>query len=195
MITSGGTLPSGFNGRLTNGLDDATPAWSFGNTDQITNPNGKALYVAFARGTTSVQSSPHDIDYLSVIKSVNQGLPSTPESNQAGASFQATDTDVYAINCGGPAVTQTAPLPNFAADEFFKGLPATPTLSGAPVQVTGAPAVNTANVIPPVPPAGVYQAFRQASLNSQGFEYVLPNLNTTGQYNLLLHFVEINTSP
>ncbi|HLY92654.1 MAG TPA: malectin domain-containing carbohydrate-binding protein, partial [Candidatus Angelobacter sp.] len=88
-----------------------------------------------------------------------------------------SNTPVYQINSGGPAVTP------FAADAFFSG--------GQTDTVTTA--ISTSGVTNPAPMA-VYQSERwggDSASNPAPFSYTFPNLTAGASYTVRLHFAEI----
>jgi beta-galactosidase len=115
--------------------------------------------------------------YYYVVEAVD-GDGSSPASVQASATTQASgpvQTEIVAINSGGPAVSNTnGGDASFAADEYFGG--GGTSASNHVISTTGV--TNAA-------PAAVYQSERNGAFN-----YTIPGLAPNAQYTVLLHFAE-----
>jgi beta-galactosidase len=103
---------------------------------------------------------------------------SSPASAQASATTQSTgtaQTEIVAINSGGPAVSNSSGGDtSFAADEYYSG-----GGTSANNNVVAATGVTDAA------PEAVYQSERNGT-----FTYTIPGLAPGAQYQVLLHFAE-----
>ena len=119
--------------------------------------------------------------YYYVVEATDEAGASAPSSQQSATTQSAGSgggptTEIVAIQAGGPGVSNASGGDtSFSADEFFSGGGTAP--SGNAVAVAGV--TNAA-------PQAVYQTER----NGGQFSYVIPGLQPSAPYTVLLHFAE-----